>query len=268
MHYVSETGTRTVSSQDQKKNDPKCFFYPEAAIDGFATVNGDIAFYSLVRAICLKFEKKPRLLDFGAGRATWFENPASDYTRFLRHLNAETAYVVAADVDPVVKTNRASSEQVVLEPNASLSFPDRSFDIIVADWTFEHLEQPDEIAKEFDRILRPGGWICARTPNRFGYVALISSILPNETHTYLLKIIQPSRIKEDIFPTFYRMNTIKKIKKVFKECDVIGIKRNFLPAYHFNSKLVFAFGLCVHWLMPNFFAHNIMVFMKKRGSRE
>jgi SAM-dependent methyltransferase len=249
-----------------KKQDPKFLFYPEAKIDGFATIDGSIAFYSLVRAICLKFEGKPRVLDYGAGRAKWFEESISNYGRFVQHLNSDAAYVVAADIDPVVKTNRASSEQVVLEPDAPLPFADGSFDIIISDWTFEHFEKPEFIASELNRVLRPKGWICARTPNRFGYVALISNLIPNSLNSKVLRYIQPDRKTIDVFPTYYRVNTIRAVKKAFKKFDVFAIRRNVVPAYHFNNKIVFAFLLLAHRFMPNFIAHNLMIFLQKRES--
>ena len=32
-------------------------------------------------------------------------------------------------------------------------------------------DDPESVAAEIDRVLRPEGWICARTPNRNGYIA-------------------------------------------------------------------------------------------------
>jgi len=206
------------------------------------------------------------VLDYGAGRAKWFEDSVSNYRRFVQHLNADAAYVVAADVDPVVKTNRASSEQVVLEPDAPLPFADSSFDVIVSDWTFEHIEKPASVAAELSRVLRPGGWICVRTPNRFGYVALMSSLIPNRFHTALLRFIQPSRKEIDVFPTFYRLNTVGALKKTFLDFDVLAIRRNALPAYHFDSKVLFFILLFAHWMMPRIIAHNLMAFMRKGGN--
>jgi 2-polyprenyl-3-methyl-5-hydroxy-6-metoxy-1,4-benzoquinol methylase len=55
-------------------------------------------------------------------------------------------------------------------------FPNETFDLVVSDSTFEHVSDAEQVASELDRVLKPGGWICARTPNRHGYVALLNRL--------------------------------------------------------------------------------------------
>ena len=68
---------------------------------------------------------------------------------------------------------------------------------------------------EIERILKPGGWFCARTPNKWGYISLGANLIPNSLHVRFLKFLQPDRQEEDVFPTRYRMNTIAALKTHF-----------------------------------------------------
>ena len=244
---------------------PKYWLLPETQIDDFSTNDLTISFYSMIRAICLRSETRPHVLDFGAGRAGWIEDDPSHFRRRLRHLDQDVAHVVAADVDPVVRENQASSERVVLESDKPLPFADSSFDIIIADWTFEHIENVEKIASELARVVRSGGWICARTPNLWGYGSLVSGLVPNRFHIALLRYIQPQRKEIDVFPTFYRLNTISALRRAFPECEVLAIRRAGPPAYHFNRRWAFATWLFVHRILPAFFAPTFLIFIRKRS---
>ena len=103
------------------------------------------------------------------------------------------AKVVGCDVDEAVFKNRSSDETVKVEIGKKLPFEDGSFGAIVSDYTFEHIANPEEVAQEFDRILKPGGWICARTPNKWGYLSVLTRMIKNEHHADVIKQAQPDR---------------------------------------------------------------------------
>jgi 2-polyprenyl-3-methyl-5-hydroxy-6-metoxy-1,4-benzoquinol methylase len=44
---------------------------------------------------------------------------------------------------------------------------------------FEHIEDPEWLARELLRIVKPGGLIAAFTPNKFGYFAVAARMVPN-----------------------------------------------------------------------------------------
>ncbi len=188
--------------------------HPEKSIDDFTAQDGTVRFYGFVRAIMLRNDVK-NVLDFGAGRGAAQQESRSAYKRQLQDLRSSGAKVTAADVDDAVLTHPGSHEQVLIKPNAPLPFEDGAFDLIVSDNTFEHLEDPDFVAKELLRVLKVGGYICARTPNRLGYVRLLSGLVPNRLHSFVLKWVEPDRKEEDVFPTFYRLNSPRQAKQVF-----------------------------------------------------
>ena len=234
----------------------------EKRIDGFTALDGTIKFYSFVRAILLKTDAR-EVLDFGAGRGAALIDDASSYRRNLRDLRATGANVTACDVDDVVLTHPCSDKQVVIEAGQRLPFADASFDVIVSDMTFEHIDDAPFVADELLRVLRPGGYICARTPNRFGYVRLMTGLVPNKMHSSLLKHIQPDRKEEDVFPTVYRMNSPGQIRPLFEHCNVYHIYDSAEPAYYFGNSLLYRGLMVLHKLLPAKFATALFLFIEK-----
>jgi SAM-dependent methyltransferase len=106
-------------------------------------------------------------------------------------------------------------EAHVLLEGKPFPLPDSSVDLVVADWTFEHVRDCAHIAAEISRVLRPGGWLCARTPNKWGYVGVAARTVPNRFHTRVLRRLQPTRQDRDVFPTLYRLNTMRALRHYF-----------------------------------------------------
>ena len=150
--------------------------FPKMLPGGFSRWDGTVQFYQRVRALLAPGQV---VLDFGAGRgAAYYEDSSSLSERALRDLRGEGRRIIGADVDPVVCSNPWMDESIVIDIASPLPFPDSTFDLIVSDSTFEHVEDESRIAAELDRTLKVGGWICARTPNRYGYVAIANRIMP------------------------------------------------------------------------------------------
>ena len=128
----------------------------------------------------------------------------------------------------------------------------------------EHIADPEFVASELLRILRPGGYICARTANRFGYVKLIAQIIPNSLHVAFLRRIQPGRQSEDVFPTVYKLNSKSQVKNFFRNCDVYSYFDSAEPAYHFGSRILYAIFAVWHKIMPEVLATSVCFFIRKR----
>lgn len=240
--------------------------HPEIAIDGFTKLDGTIKFYSFVKAAMLRLDAK-NVLDYGAGRGAFWELNIKDHgslwRKHLRDLRFNGAHVVACDIDPVVKNHPCSHEQILIQKDQNLPFGDEKFDLIVSDVTFEHIEHPEIVSKELLRVLKTGGYICARTPNATGYVKIITNLVPNKHHAKLLKYIQPHRREDDVFPTVYKMNTVSSIKKLFPGCAIYFYRDFAEPAYFFGSKFIYKIVLFLHKVSPDYFGTSLCVFIKK-----
>ncbi|MCC6510809.1 MAG: methyltransferase domain-containing protein [Pirellulaceae bacterium] len=212
-------------------------------------------------------DQAKKVLDYGAGRGSFMDevsNPSkSKYRNSLQDLRGPDVHVTAADIDSAVKTHRASQAQVVFVPGQPLPFEESQFDLIVSDWTFEHIETPNQVAGELLRVVKPGGWICARTTNGFSYLRLAANLIPNRLHAAVLKRVQPERKEIDVFPTYYRMNSKSSLKKAFPGHELHVTYVWGEPSYYFGSSLLFRAFKLVHKFMPNFTAPMLFVFVRK-----
>ena len=237
-------------------------WHSEKAIDTFTKLDGTIRFYVFVKAIMMKLCAR-RVLDFGAGRAAFWHQDTSAFKLDLRDLRTTGAEVTAADIDEAVLDHPCSDKQVVLRPGAPLPFADGEFDVVVSDMTFEHIVNVGQVCAELLRVLKPGGYICARTPNRSGYVRIASSLVPDALHARALRWVQPDREGMDVFPTVYRLNSPGQARRAFRGCSVFHFYDSAEPAYFFGSSFLYGFFLLLHRLLPPALATTICLFIRK-----
>ena len=188
--------------------------FPEQVAGGFTRLDGNVSFYSRVQALLIDLPAGAQVLDFGAGRGQAAEDPVT-YRRELSDLRGEGRSVIGVDVDPAVVENPRLDEARVIGQDGRIPVDDASVHLIVSDYTFEHVDDPARTAAELDRVLKSGGWICARTPNRWGYIAVGARLVPNRLHVRALRSLQPDKAAEDTFPTRYRMNTRGALERYF-----------------------------------------------------
>jgi len=175
-----------------------------------------------------------RLLDAGCGRYLEFSKELSDSVR-----------VVGIDLEEILETQNRRSPYAVRGDLERLPFPPASFDLIISRSVVEHLSDPPCVFREFHRVLKPGGRVILSTPNKYDYVSVIASVTQYRWHQALVsRIFQISA--DDVFPTFYRANTLSKLAKelrsagfVQKELEAI----NHYPAYLTFSPVLFRLGV-------------------------
>jgi SAM-dependent methyltransferase len=234
---------------------------PELVAGGFTRNDGAITFYSRVNSL---IPPNAVVLDFGAGRGEWGTEDPVPFRRRLFDHRAPDRHVIGVDVDPVVMTNPLLDEAHVLT-GTQLPLADESVDIIVAEWVFEHIDDPTSVAAELTRVLRPGGWICARTPNRHGYIAWGARFVPNRSHSRVLERLQPGRQAMDVFPTRYRMNTLGALRKLFpSDRFTHGTYCPFIdPPYFGRSRVAIGLVRAGSRLLPERLAPQICVFIRR-----
>ena len=248
-----------------KDKDLAKFFFPELEAGGFSRVDSTVQFYERVNALV---NSESVLLDFGAGRGRFHFDDAVQYRGKLRDFRGKVREVIGADVDPIVATNPSLDRALVLDPCRSIPLPTQSVDLIISDFTFEHIQDPAFIANELDRVLVPGGWICVRTPNRYGYVALANQVVPEFLRMRVLRLVQPGKNEKDTFKAFYRLNTYGALRRYFKpsQYDHFTYSWDAEPAYHANSKVLYRLFLILHFLTPRPLKTLLLIFLQKKTS--
>jgi len=138
---------------------------------------------------------------------------------------------------------------------------DKSVDIIFSNMVYEHLNAPDKFYSELNRILKPGGHVVFSTPCIYNIVVVINRLVPDSVSKKLGSALTDED-EEDIFPTFYRANSIRKIRKLgktngFKEIDLIMYQP---PPYAF----VFSTTICriVIYYYKKINKYNMLKFLR------
>lgn len=238
--------------------------YPEMNVSGFPHNDQEVAFYVQVAAL---LRPEHVLLDFGAGRGEFMETDPSTFRVWLQNFRGRCAHVDGCDPDPIVLENATLDSAAVIETGKPLPYPDNRFDIIVSRYVFEHIADPEWAAREMLRVLKPGGWICAMTPNKWGYVALASRLVPNRFHSGAISRVQPGRPSKDVFPTVYRLNRPAAVRRYFgHSADVYHYSTSAVPSYHFGSLFVMRLQQLVHRLTPPPFDVGLRFFIRKRSA--
>ena len=194
-------------------------FYPQTSWRR----DGTRDFFQLLKNYCGN-----RILEIGAGPT----NDTSDYLKTLGELHG-------IDVDPEVLQNRALRTAAVFQQD--FPFADESFDTCVSNYVCEHIDDPKQHLAEVWRVLKPAGPYIFRTPNRFHYTALVSSVTP---HSFHLKTANKLRGIEghDPYPTRYRFNSRSRVEALAREAGFTVEYMRLIekePSYGMSSRLLF-----------------------------
>jgi SAM-dependent methyltransferase len=104
-----------------------------------------------------------------------------------------------------------------------LPFEDGCFDLVTSNMVFEHLTDPMIQLKEIHRVLKPGGTLLFHTPNALSYGARAGKLIPEPIKDKIVWLLQ-GRKPEDIFPTYYRINSSSDISR-FAELSGLVVEK-------------------------------------------
>lgn len=234
-------------------------YYPESKFGGFSEVDCTIAFYKRVNAL---IQHDYVILDYGCGRGSYQDDKVK-FRRELQIMKGKCQKVIGVDIDDIGYKNPFLDEFYKLD-DKRIPINDHSIDICICDWVLEHIEKPEELFHEFKRIIKPGGYLCIRTVNKWNYISIFARIIPNKMHKKILSFAQPNRDEEDIFPTYYRCNSLFSIRKMLSSIsnNYIAYSYESEPAYLNFSKFIFGIGVFFHKISIPFFKHIIFGFCK------
>ena len=156
------------------------------------------------RTIAQYVEKAQRVLDIGCG----YKAPD------LETLHTSSSVLnVGTDIVGGLCPAGAPSVRFVEADCRLLPFPDSTFELVVCRDVIEHLEDPLPVFREVARLLTPGGAFVFLTPNRWDYVSLGASTVPNYMHGKIVLRLT-GRDEEETFPTLFRANSARRIRSL------------------------------------------------------
>ena len=152
-------------------------------------------------------------------------------------------------------------------------FPDASFGACVSNYCIEHIPDPEKHLAEVSRVLEPGGAYVLRTPNRWHYVSLISSLTPHWFHELVANRLRNLRDDDhDPYPTVYGMNTRQDVERLAAQSGMVVEQLTLVekePSYGMSSRLLFMTFLAYERVVnaterAAFLRSNIFAVLRKR----
>jgi ubiquinone/menaquinone biosynthesis C-methylase UbiE len=153
--------------------------------------------------------RETRWLDLGCGHQllpAWMR----DSEKIQHELVARCALVVGVDVD--LRPHMAGIAKVCGNIE-QLPFADDSFSLVTANMVIEHVKDPGKLLREIRRVLRPNGIFLFHTPNALYFEFVMARALPRRLRSQIAHLLD-GRACQDIFPTFYRLNSGKQVKRL------------------------------------------------------
>jgi ubiquinone/menaquinone biosynthesis C-methylase UbiE len=227
-------------------------------LDFYSPNDATIEFYGRIKTL---INSNSIVLDLGAGRGSWIQDD-SKYRIQIRSFKNIVKKIIGLDVSSDIFLNTSTDENFLII-NGILPLENNSVDIIICDFVFEHINDTKLFFTEINRVLKKDGFICARTPHKSHYIAIFSNIINQSLHNNILKYVQKDRLKEDIFPAFYKLNTMHEILQSFPSYKNYSYLYSCDPSYFFNNYLIYKIMYFLHSILPKKFSSNILVFLQK-----
>lgn len=234
-------------------------FYPETRFGGYTDIDGTIIFYNRINSL---ISPTFVVLDVGCGKGGFSSDPVI-FRKNLMILKGKVKKVIGIDIDKNAQVNPFIDEFRLIE-SPTWPIEDNSIDLIVCNFVLEHIENPTEFFSEIQRVLRNGGFLCIRTLNLFGYIALAAKIIPNKYHSKVTTLVQESRKEDEVFPTVYKCNSFSKLKKYLKSSgfDYVVYGYEAEPSYLSFSTIAYFFGVLYQRYAPSFLKNTLLAFGK------
>jgi SAM-dependent methyltransferase len=235
-------------------------FYPEVRFGGFTDADEFVKFYTRVHAL---LEPGFTALDIGCGRGAHSEDPVK-LRRDLETLRGKCRRVIGIDVAGASRDNPLIDEfrQITAD---RWPVDDAEIDLAISDSVLEHVPNPDDFFAECRRVIRPGGYLCLKTPNVLSYFGLAARLVPNRHHAATVQFAQENRKAEDVFPTYYRCNTVGAVKRALTRHGFVAHVSGHEPEpnYLAFNRLLYGFGVLHQRLAPRRLQNVVLAFAQK-----
>ena len=234
--------------------------YPESIFGGLTHFDGDLRYYSRAQTLV---RPESVVLDYGCGRGIHVSETDAFY-RSLCSFKGRVSRVIGVDPTDAGLRNPSLDEFHQMK-GSTIPLRDQTVDLCHADWVIEHVQDIHVVLKEIHRVLKPGGYFCFRTPNRFHYSSLGASLVPFKAHYKLRKILGHFHEEEDVFSTTYLCNTKWRARKLLGSYGFESLVYHHRGPSHLMGLGYWPglFGRLIEGLSPPFLWHEIHAFARK-----
>ena len=172
----------------------------------------------------------------------------------------------ALGIDILDDTERTDAP-FLLSDLRNIPLPSCYANLITLRLVVEHLENVPEDFSEVIRLLAPGGIFIVLTTNSLSPIIFLPRLLPYRLKSRIIQKLFSVESRE-IFPTYHRFNTPKKMADGFKEMTLVGI--DFLEQVPFHKPfLTLSFGLwytIVKMSMFKYLRSNLLAVFQKTSA--
>lgn len=123
-------------------------------------------------------------------------------------------FLIGVDVDERIQDHPLLTHRVK-GLGGSLPFRAETFDLVTANMVVEHIKEPGPFLADIARVLRPGGRFLFHTPNHRYWVIFLADMAPDWVKKPVIWALE-RRSEDDVFPTYYQMNTPERIARLAK----------------------------------------------------
>jgi SAM-dependent methyltransferase len=156
---------------------------------------------------------KTRWLEAGCGHQVSGGWTAADGRTTVQ----QAELVVGCDADRPSVCKHRSIQNTVVSRLEQLPFADNTFNLVTLNMVAEHLQDPQATFTELARVLAADGRLIVNTPNIASYylalMRLGKFLLPQCVVLRLIRLLE-YREPDDVFPTYYRANTRKRLREL------------------------------------------------------
>jgi SAM-dependent methyltransferase len=146
-------------------------------------------------------------LDVGCGRDLSPGNVAT-----ARRLADRCRKLVGIDPSDNIDENAFVHERLKMPIEEHPS--ERAYNLITLRMVAEHVEAPEQVAKQLASLLLPGGRIVIYTVGRYSPSVIVAANTPLWVHHAVKHMLWRTE-ERDTFPTVYRMNTRSALRRLF-----------------------------------------------------
>jgi ubiquinone/menaquinone biosynthesis C-methylase UbiE len=140
-------------------------------------------------------------LDLGCGHQVFAAWMTADQQQLVRR----AGLAVGIDLDlPSLKAHEGLNAKIYGNLT-QIPLRDESFELITANMVVEHLEQPEAVFRQVNRLLKPGGLFVFHTTNERNPMLRMAAKVPQGLKNKIIYLLE-HRKPEDVFPTQYRVN--------------------------------------------------------------